>query len=53
MSLPSACSFLKHYWVSDPEAVWAEGRRVIPLTEAGYFPHVIPARRDRSKAVAP
>lgn len=27
-----------HYWVPDPEAVWAEGRRVVELIEAGAFP---------------
>jgi hypothetical protein len=30
--------FPDHYWVADPEAVWAEGRRVIPVIEAGGFP---------------
>jgi uncharacterized protein DUF402 len=30
--------FPDHYWVSDPDAVWAEGRRVIPQIEAGAFP---------------
>jgi hypothetical protein len=28
----------EHYWVSDEAAVWAEGRRVIKLIEAGEFP---------------
>ncbi|AEV88162.1 hypothetical protein ACWT_7152 [Actinoplanes sp. SE50] len=28
----------EHYWVPDPEAVWAEGRRVIKQIEAGEFP---------------
>ncbi|WP_436526984.1 DUF402 domain-containing protein [Actinoplanes sp. HUAS TT8] len=28
----------EHYWVPDPEAVWAEGRRVITKIEAGEFP---------------
>jgi Protein of unknown function (DUF402) len=28
----------EHYWVPDPAAVWAEGRRVIKLAEAGEFP---------------
>jgi len=27
-----------HYWVRDEAAVWAEGRRVIKLIEAGDFP---------------
>jgi hypothetical protein len=27
-----------HYWVPDPDAVWAEGRRVIKEIEAGEFP---------------
>jgi uncharacterized protein DUF402 len=27
-----------HYWVTDEAAVWAEGRRVIKLIEAGEFP---------------
>jgi hypothetical protein len=27
-----------HYWVLDEAAVWAEGRRVIKLIEAGEFP---------------
>jgi hypothetical protein len=27
-----------HYWVPDEAAVWAEGRRVIKLIEAGEFP---------------
>jgi hypothetical protein len=30
--------FPDDYWVSDPEAVWAEGRRVIPVIERGDFP---------------
>lgn len=28
----------EHYWVPDPEAVWAEGRRLVPRIEAGQFP---------------
>ncbi|HEX9999544.1 MAG TPA: DUF402 domain-containing protein [Actinoplanes sp.] len=28
----------EHYWVPDEAAVWAEGRRVIKLIEAGDFP---------------
>jgi predicted RNA-binding protein associated with RNAse of E/G family len=28
----------EHYWVPDEPAVWAEGRRVIKLIEAGDFP---------------
>jgi Protein of unknown function (DUF402) len=28
----------EHYWVSDEAAVWAEGRRLIALAEAGEFP---------------
>ncbi|MFY1633331.1 DUF402 domain-containing protein [Solwaraspora sp. WMMB335] len=31
-------AFPQHYWVSDPAAVRAEGRRVIKLAEAGDFP---------------
>ena len=27
-----------HYWVRDEDAVWAEGRRVIKVIEAGEFP---------------
>jgi hypothetical protein len=30
--------FPDHYWVHDADAVWAEGRRVIPDIEAGAFP---------------
>lgn len=30
--------FPEHYWVSDPDAVRAEGNRVIPLIEQGLFP---------------
>ncbi|NJC68189.1 DUF402 domain-containing protein [Planosporangium thailandense] len=30
--------FPDHYWVRDADAVWAEGRRVIPDIEAGLFP---------------
>jgi hypothetical protein len=36
--LAERLGFPDHYWVSDPEAVWAEGRRVIPKIEAGDFP---------------
>ena len=28
----------EHYWVPDEAAVWAEGRRVVKLIEAGEFP---------------
>ena len=28
----------EHYWVPDPDGVWAEGRRVIKRIEAGEFP---------------
>jgi predicted RNA-binding protein associated with RNAse of E/G family len=28
----------EHYWVPEPDAVWAEGRRVIEEIEAGRFP---------------
>ena len=28
----------EHYWVPDEAAVWAEGRRVIKMIEAGEFP---------------
>ncbi len=30
--------FPDHHWVRDPEAAWTEGRRVIPLIEAGRYP---------------
>jgi hypothetical protein len=36
--LAERLGFPEHYWVSDPDAVWAEGRRVIPKIEAGEFP---------------
>jgi hypothetical protein len=36
--LTERLGFPDHYWVSDPESVWAEGRRVIPRIEAGEFP---------------
>ncbi len=36
--LAERLGFPDHYWVSDPDAVWAEGRRVIPSIEAGVFP---------------
>ena len=36
--LAERLGFPDHYWVSDPDAVWAEGRRVIPKIEAGEFP---------------
>jgi hypothetical protein len=28
----------EHYWVPDPDAVWAEGRRLVKKIEAGEFP---------------
>ena len=28
----------EHYWVDDEAAVWAEGRRMIALAEAGAYP---------------
>lgn len=31
-------AFPEHYWVPDPDAVWAEGKRVIARAEAGEFP---------------
>ncbi|MEV6848393.1 DUF402 domain-containing protein [Actinoplanes sp. NPDC051411] len=31
-------AFPEHYWVPDEAAVWAEGRKVIKLIEAGEFP---------------
>jgi hypothetical protein len=31
-------AFAEHYWVREPERVWAEGERVIRLVEAGAFP---------------
>jgi len=36
--LAERMDFPDHYWVPDAEAVWAEGRRVIPMIEAGEFP---------------
>jgi hypothetical protein len=36
--LTERLGFPDQYWVSDPESVWAEGRRVIPRIEAGEFP---------------
>ena len=36
--LTERLGFPDHYWVSDPDAVWAEGRRMIPRIEAGEFP---------------
>jgi hypothetical protein len=30
--------FPDHYWVTDPDAVWAEGRRVITQIEVGGYP---------------
>jgi hypothetical protein len=36
--LAERLDFPDHYWVHDPEAAWAEGRRVIPYIEAGAFP---------------
>jgi hypothetical protein len=36
--LAERLEFPDHYWVRDPEAVWTEGRRVIPLIEAGRYP---------------
>ncbi|GGM36729.1 hypothetical protein GCM10011608_21690 [Micromonospora sonchi] len=31
-------AFPEHYWVADEAAVWAEGKRVVALVEAGEFP---------------
>ncbi|WP_344618592.1 DUF402 domain-containing protein [Dactylosporangium salmoneum] len=31
-------AFPDAYWVSDPEAVWAQGRAVLPAIEAGTWP---------------
>lgn len=31
-------AYPEHYWVPDPDAVWAEGRRVVARIEAGGFP---------------
>ncbi|HLL67098.1 MAG TPA: DUF402 domain-containing protein [Micromonosporaceae bacterium] len=36
--LAERLGFPEYYWVSDPAAVWAAGRRVIPLIEAGAYP---------------
>jgi hypothetical protein len=36
--LAERLGFPDQYWVSDPDAVWAEGRRMIPRIEAGEFP---------------
>jgi hypothetical protein len=30
--------FPEHYWVSDPDAVWAAAHQMIPLIESGAFP---------------
>lgn len=36
--LAERLAYPEHYWVADEAAVWAEGRRVIGLAEAGAFP---------------
>jgi hypothetical protein len=36
--LAERMDFPDHYWVDDAEAVWAEGRRMIPLIESGAYP---------------
>jgi len=36
--LAERLDFPDHYWVSDPDAVWAVGFSVIPAIEAGAFP---------------
>jgi predicted RNA-binding protein associated with RNAse of E/G family len=36
--LEERLGFPEHYWVSEPEAVWAAGRAMIPLIEAGEYP---------------
>lgn len=36
--LTERLAFPEHYWVNDPDVVWAEGRRVVPLIESGRFP---------------
>lgn len=36
--LAERLAFPESYWVGDPAAVWAEGRRVIKTVESGEFP---------------
>jgi len=36
--LAERLAYPEHYWVTDPDAVWAEGARVVPRIEAGEFP---------------
>jgi hypothetical protein len=36
--LAERLGFPEHYWVRDAEAVWAQGRTLVPLIEAGEFP---------------
>jgi hypothetical protein len=36
--LEERLGFPDHYWVKDPEAVWAEARSMVPAIEVGAFP---------------
>ena len=36
--LTERLGYPEHYWVADPDAVWAAGRRVLRTVEAGGFP---------------
>ena len=36
--LAERLGFPEHYWVRDAEAVWTQGRTIVPLIEAGEFP---------------
>jgi predicted RNA-binding protein associated with RNAse of E/G family len=36
--LTERLGFPDHYWVSDPDAVWSEGRRMAAIAESGTFP---------------
>jgi hypothetical protein len=36
--LEERLAFPEHYWVHDAEAVWAQGRELVPLIESGAYP---------------
>jgi hypothetical protein len=36
--LEERLGFPDHYWVPDPEAVWAQARAMVPVIESGVFP---------------